>query len=337
MKPKPGTIGLIVFLCAALGAYWLFTAHGVDAPASPEKSANEPTLVSVQIGTIQRVTLHRYVTGYGTVAPAPATAAQPAADAPLAAPTAGVVAGVNVAAGRHVRKGEVLMTLNSGSVTVAYAEEEAARQQKLYAEHNTSLKMLQNAETQLALLRVTSPLTGTVVSLNVKPGEAVDAKTVVAEVIDLKRLVVKTAVPEWEANELKAGEPVEALTQPPVYAKLSFISPTVDTTNGTVTAWAALPAHSGLRPGRYAALRIVTATHANCLAVPEASVVTEENGKSVLWLVHGREAVQMPVQTGFRENGRVEVRGTGLKAGDTVVTVGAYGLPKKTQIRVVKQ
>ena len=82
-------------------------------------------------------------------------------------------------------------------------------------------------------------------------------------------------------------------------------------------------------------LRIVTAVHTNCLAAPEESVVTDESGHSVIALVNGDEATQTPVQTGFRENGWVEVEGTGLKEGDTVVTVGAYGLPEKTQIQVV--
>ncbi len=335
MKPKFGTIGLIVFLGAGLGAYWLITKRG-DSPVSRTESAKATTLVSVRIGAIKQLTLHRHITGYGTVAPAPATARQPAADAPLAPCTAGVVAEVNVAEAELVRKGEVLMSLDSGSTTAAYAKEEVARQKQLYAEHNTSLKKLQNAEAKLALLHVTSPLSGTVVSLNVKPGAAVDVKTVVAEVMDLKRLVVKTAVPEWEADELKVDEPVRVLCRPPVSAKLSFVSPTVNTADGTVSAWAALPANSGLRPGRYVGLRIVTATHANCLAVPQESVVTHENGKSVISLVRGNEAVQVPVRIGLSENGWVEVKGAGLKAGSTVVTVGAYGLPKKTRIRVVK-
>ncbi len=58
-------------------------------------------------------------------------------------------------------------------------------------------------------------------------------------------------------------------------------------------------------------------------------------GQSVISLVKGDEAAQTPVQTGFRENGWVEVEGTGLKEGDSVVTVGAYGLPEKTKIQVV--
>ena len=194
---------------------------------------------------------------------------------------------------------------------------------------------MQDAEAQLASLQVVAPLSGTVVRLNVKPGEAVDVNTVVAEVMDLNRLAVSDRHSAAQAGELKTGEEVQVLTEPPVTAALSFVSPAVDTNSGTVRVWAALPADSGLRPGQFVPLRIVTAVHTNCLAAPEESVVTDENGNSVIALVNGDEAMQTPVQTGFRENGWVEIEGNGLKAGDTVVTVGAYGLPEKTQIQVV--
>ena len=81
-------------------------------------------------------------------------------------------------------------------------------------------------------------------------------------------------------------------------------------------------------------MRIATTVHTNCLAVPAESVVTDESGKSVIALVTGDEADQMPVQTGLRENGLVEISAPELKVGDTVVTVGAYGLPEKTKITV---
>ena len=64
------------------------------------------------------------------------------------------------------------------------------------------------------------------------------------------------------------------------------------------------------------------------------SVVTDESGKSTVALVKGDEAAQTPVQTGLRENGWVEITAPELKTGDVIVTVGAYGLPDKTKIRV---
>jgi membrane fusion protein, multidrug efflux system len=336
MKRKQIIIGTIVVLCVGLGVYELIKSPKASYDSDEETvQENVPPLVAVQVGALKRMTLHRYITGYGTVEPAPATVDQPAAGAQLAAPSGGVVARVNVVEGQHVERGDVLMELNSGTATADYAEQEAERQKTLYAQHNTSLKNLQDAETQLALLRVIAPISGTVTRLNVKPGAAVDVSTVVAEVMDLNRLAVSVQIPAAEAMDLKSGEEVQVLTQPPVTATLSFISPAVDPKTGTVFTWALLPADSGLRPGQFVQLKIVTAVHTDCLAAPAESVVTDIKGQSVISLVKGDEAAQTPVQTDFRENGWVEVEGNGLKEGDSVVTVGAYGLPDKTKIQVV--
>lgn len=332
MKPKQIVIGLIVVLCGGLGLFALLRSHRAPSASGEEEMA--PTVVSVQSGALKRMTLHRYVAGYGTIEPAPASATEPAADAPLAAPAAGVVARVNVVEGQRVNKGDVLVELNAGGVTLDYAEQEVVRQKKLYAERNTALRNLQNAEAQLALLQVIAPLSGTVARVNVKPGAAVDLTTVVAEVIDLNRLAARVDIPVSEAGELVAGQEVQVLTEPPVTTALSFVSPAVDTNNGTVLARALLPADSGLRPGQFVRLRVVTGVHTNCLAAPGESVVTDESGKSVIALVKGDEAIRMPVQTGWRENGWIEIAAPELKAGDAVVTVGAYGLPQKTRIRV---
>jgi len=260
---------------------------------------------------------------------------QPAAGATLAAPVAGVVAKVNVIAGQQVKKGDVLAELNSGAMTVDSAEQEVERQKQLYAQQNASLKNLQSAEAQLASLRVVAPLSGTVTRVNVKAGESVDVNTAMAEVIDLNRLAVSAAIPAAEAKDLKTGEEVQVLTDPPASATLAFISPAVDAASGTVLTRATLAADSGLRPGQFVQLKIVTAVHANCLAAPAEGVVTDEDGKSVIAVVKSDEAAQTPVQTDLRENGWVEISGTGLKAGDSVVTIGAYGLPEKTKIRVL--
>ena len=337
MKRKQIIIGSVVVLCFALGIYALIKSSHAASDSDEEGGApeNMPSVVSVQTGTLQRMTLHRYVAGYGMVEAAPATTDQPAAGAQLAAPSSGVVAKVKVIEGQHVEKGDVLVELNSSSATADYAAQEVARQKMLYAQHNTSLKALQDAEGQLALLQVAAPVAGTVTRLTVKPGEAVDVNTVVAEVVDLNRLAVSAQIPAAEALDLKAGEEVRVLIEPPVTATLSFVSPAVDPKTGSVLARALLPADIGLRPGQFVKLKIITAVHNDCLAAPDVSAVTDINGHSIISLAKGDEAMQTPVQTGFRENGWVEVAGAGLKEGDSVVTVGAYGLPDKTKIQVV--
>jgi multidrug efflux pump subunit AcrA (membrane-fusion protein) len=321
----------IVVIAAGLGIYAFIKSRGPEAAPDEEKTTS---IVTVQTGVLTNVTLHRYVEGYGTVEPVPATADQPAAGAMLAAPVAGVVVKVNAIIGQQVKKGDVLAELNSGALTVDSAEQEVERQKQLYAQQNTSLKNLQTAEAQLASLRIIAPLSGTVTRLNVKAGESVDVNTAVAEVIDLNRLAVSAAIPAAESKDLKTGQDVQVLTDPPATTTLAFISPAVDPASGTVLTRATLAANSGLRPGQFVQLKIVTTVHANCLAAPAESVVTDESGHSVIALVKGDEAARTPVQTNLRENGWVEISGTGLKAGDSVVTVGAYGLPEKTKIRV---
>ncbi len=335
MKQKSTLIKFIVATGFSLCSWAFVNSFDITRAAGADNTDANAPVVSVQVGKLKRMTLHRYVTGYGSVGPAPASTDKPAADAPLAAPMAGVVAKVKVVAGQQVKQGEVLIELNSGVMTFDLAKQELERQKKLYDQHNTSLKALQDARAQLDSLRVTAPLSGTVTRLNVKPGQAVDANTIVAEVMDLKRLAVRADIPAAEANRLKMGESMQVLTDPVVNTTLSFVSSTIDSSNDTVMIRADLPADSGLRSGQFISLRVVTGVHTNCLTAPGESVVTDINGQSTISRIHGDEATQVSVKTGFSETGRVEVSGTGLTAGDSVVTVGAYGLPAETKIQII--
>lgn len=340
MKRKHIIIGIVV-VCAALGLYALSRLQGPAAGGGDSDDEEQPTdksiesIIPVQVGTLKRMTLHQYVTGYGSVDAAPATAGQPAAGGPLSAPGAGTVAKVNVIAGQQVSKGDVLVELNSSSATDDYAKDEVERQEQLLAQQNTSLKNVQDAKAQLASLQVVAPVSGTVTSINVQPGQSVDTTTIIADVIDLNRLAVSAKIPEAQAAQLQTGQEVQVLTRPPITASLLLVNPQVNADDGTVTAWASLPADSGLRPGQFVQFRIVTATHTNCLAAPAESVVTDDSGNSTISLVNDDEATQTNVQTGFRENGWVELTAPDFKEGTSVVTVGAYGLPPQTKIKIV--
>ncbi len=345
MKSKPLLI-LGIALCLVLGIFAFVKWRGSGGQKSTDDASDDkvPTMVAVQTDTLRRMTLHNYVNGYGVVEAAPAAGRRSAAGGILAAPGAGVVAQVDVVAGQKVKKGEVLVKLNSATATFDYAKAEVERQQRLFAQQNTSQKNLQDAEAQLASLEVVAPVAGTVTRLDVQPGQAVDVNAPVAEVIDLNRLAVATKIPESQAGGLKVGEEVQipdAGGKPangqnaPTTTKLAYVSPAVDATDGTISAWAVLPKDSGLRPGEFVPVKIVTETRSDCLVAPDESVVNDNNGNSVIARVKGVEATQVRVQTGLQEDHWIEITGTNLQAGDSVVTVGAYGLPDQTQIKIV--
>jgi membrane fusion protein (multidrug efflux system) len=290
--------------------------------------------------------LRGYVTAYGTVEPEP-PGERPAASARVASSVPGVVAAVKCVEGERVEKGAVLFQLDSraADVTVESARQNFERQQKLMQVDGTSQKALQEAgqqlaaaRTQQALLVVQSPLSGTVTRANVKPGEAVDLNTVLAEVIDLDRLVVSASVPSAELTALKAGQLAEVLddkSASPVIGPLTYIGAQVDAKTGTAPVRVALAGNSGLRPGQFVTLRIVSGERKDCLAVPLESVVKDSEGDTVIALVQNDTAVQKRVKAGLRDGGLVEIEAEGLQADMQVVAEGAYGLPKETKVRVL--
>lgn len=328
-------------------------ADADDKPVGEEKVITE---VPVHVGKVTMVTLHDYVVGYGMVEPEPAGSGHPAAGAKLTSPTAGVVIETPCVEGQRVKKGDLIFRLDSRAADAAVEvnEKNLARQQQLIIVEGTSKKALLDAEQQLAaarvqqaLLRMESPVSGVVVRYNARAGEAVDTTTVLAEIIDLDRLVATVRIPTAEAERLATNQPVEisvgrsaaslAVTSfNTALGTVVFVSPQVDATTDTVLVRASIPTGSSFRPGQFVAARIVCETRTNRLAVPVESVFTTD-GASVLALVEGGKAIQKPVKTGLREGGLVEVEGDGLTEGMTIVTVGAYALPKETKIRVLEK
>ena len=319
-------------------------------PTSEEEGAKMSTEVAVQVTNVTRTTLRAHVEAYGTVEPEPAGGGKPAGAARLATPVAGVVMAVPAKEGEQIEAGAVIVKLDDRLAlsNLALAEQQFERQKKLLTVEGTSLKAFQEASqqlaaarAQLALVQLTTPLAGTVARINVQPGQVVDLNTVVAEVVDLSRCVVTAGIPTSEAVAIKAGLGAEILIgnsdKPAARGSVSFISPSVDPKTGTVLVRVTVPPDAGLRPGQFARVRIVSEERANRLAVPIESVVTDVEGHSVIAVVEGDNALQRPVKAGLRDGGLVEVEGDGLKEGDTVVTVGAYGLPKATKVKIAGQ
>jgi membrane fusion protein, multidrug efflux system len=339
------TLPSLFALLGAAGALGL----GGCKPGAQEDETKVTTEVAVQVGKVTRATLRAHVEAYGTVEPEPAGGGKPAGAARLAAPAPGIVTVVPAKEGERVEAGAVIVKLDDRAALaqLTLAEQQMERQNMLKESGGTSEKAVQEAAQQLAaaraqiaLVQLATPLAGTVARINVQPGQAVDMNTVVAEVVDLNRLVVSAGIPVSQISALKTGQAAQIYTgdddQPVATGKVSFISPSVNEKTGAALVRVAVPPDAGLRPGQFARLRIVSEERAGRLAVPLESVVTDVEGHSVVAVVEGDMASQKPVKVGVRDGGLVEIESEGLKEGDTVVTVGAYGLPKETKVRVIQ-
>jgi membrane fusion protein (multidrug efflux system) len=321
------------------------------------------TEVAVQVGTVTKADLRARVEAYGMVEPEPAKSGHPGGGAKLAAPVAGIVVAMHVIEGQSVKAGDVVVELDDRIAQAAvdkarhalvFAQQVVDRQVRVLTFGGTTMQAKQEADQRLAAARaelasalaaiaqvqLASPLDGVVARISVQPGQSVDLNTVVAEVIDLKRLVATVSVPADEATQLRAGQTADIFTdnakKPAATGTVSFVSPSVDLKTAAALVRLALPEKSGLRPGQFVGARIVTEELTGRLVVPRDSVVKADDAE-VIYVVEGNKAVQMPVKTGLRDGGVIEVAAEGLKEGDTIVTVGAYGLPKETKIKITNR
>jgi len=331
--------------------------------AVPKEEEKVDTEVAVQVGTVTKADLRARVEAYGMVEPEPAKTGHPGGGAKLAAPIAGIVVAMHVVEGQSVKAGDVVVELDDRMAQAAvdkarhilvFAQQVADRQGRLLTFGGTTLQAKQDAEQRLAAARaelaaaqaaiaqvqLATPLDGVVARINVQPGQSVDLNTVVAEVIDLKRLVATVSVPTDEAVQLKVGQSADIYAdnarKPATTASVSFVSPSVDLKTGAAPVRLALPEESGLRPGQFVRARIVTEELTGRLVVPRESVVKVDDER-VIYMVKDDKAIQMPVKTGLRDGNLIEVEAEGLKEGDTIVTVGAYGLPKETKVKITKR
>ena len=365
-----GVVGLLAVGVVTL-IIWL-TRRSESTAAAASEETQQPTEVAVTVGKITRATLRAYVTGFGTVEPEPATSGQPPGSAKIGSPVAGLLAESHAVEGQRISKGTVLFQLDSRVADVQvqkarqaadFAERALDRQKKLLEVDATSQRLYQeadaqaqaarnelaNAEAQRALLTIHAPIDGTVTRVLAKPGDSIDVTTVLAEMVDLDRLVVSAKIRSTEIAVLHRGlhvdaspgrpeAPEQTTTAGTVGATVSYISSAVDPATDTVIVRASLPRQSILRPGQFVTVRILYDEHRDRLAVPIDSVVTDANGAGAfIAVVNDSTATKRSVKVGFRDSGLVEIDGADLREGTPIVTSGAYGLPEKTRIKPITQ
>lgn len=339
------------------------------APAGEDEGGADPAPnVSVTVAPVVRTTLRGYVSGWGTVAPESATATRPPANAAVAAPVAGLISAIECREGERVQQGATLFRLDSRVVdmsverarqAVEFAESVVERQERLGPGEATSQRAYQDARQRLMaaqaeldaariqrqFLDVKAPIDGTVMRVSAKLGDAIDPSTVLAELIDLDRLVVNAAVRSVDIAEVTEGQRVELSpgvapgaptndAAPSVTATVDYIGAQVDSATDTVLVRARVPATGGLRPGQFVNVRILTDERPDRLAVPVDSIVQGPDGPEVA-IVEGDTAVRTSVTPGLTEGGLTEIEGDGMREGMSVVVQGAYGLPPRTNVTII--
>ncbi|MDM7926624.1 MAG: efflux RND transporter periplasmic adaptor subunit [bacterium] len=202
------------------------------------------------------------------------------------------------------------------------------------------------AELNLAYASVTAPISGRAGGLLVKKGNVVRANDAALVVIHQMRPIrVRFAVPENQLGRIRryaASEPLAAVVRPArggdgpeIRGRLLFVDNEVDAGTGTVTLKAEFPnADMALWPGQFVDVELVLTIERNALTVPDAAVVTGQEGTFVYVVTAEGRAEKRNVRVD-RILGGAAVIAEGLRGGETVVTDGQMRLIPGAAVEVL--
>lgn len=170
-----------------------------------------------------------------------------------------------------------------------------------------------------------SPISGRVTSMKVSLGAFVQPETELFRVADPRQIQIDAAVGSADASRLVAGD--KAIVELPdgrtVEAHVRAVTPTLS--GETRAATAVLDVIGGvLQPGLAVRVRMIPSRGAtsNAIVVPEEAVQSV-NGRDVVFVRTANGFKAMPITTGQRSAGRIEIA-SGLEAGRAIATRNAF-------------
>lgn len=343
---------------AALAALLLLvTACGDRGKPGAGKDGDKPAEDPVIPVEVAKATRQAIVASYAGTASLEAER-----EAQVVAKTSGVLLRLQVEEGDRVREGQVLAQLDPERPRLEVARAEAdlrrlenefRRSQELFEAKLVSSeahdRIRFNLETQraawelakleLSYTSITAPIDGVISQRLVKEGNFIQLQAPLFRIDDFDPLQAVLNVPERELGTMRPGlkvaMAVDAVPGAAFEGTVARVSPVVDSGTGTFRVTCEFRDDSGrLKSGMFGRLSVVYDQRAEVLVVPREAVL-EDGSEPAVFVVRDGKAVRVPVRTGTRSGGVVEVL-EGVADGDAVVTVGAATLRDGTRVQVLE-
>lgn len=221
--------------------------------------------------------------------------------------------------------------LDTSAAAVAVAEARYAASLNAVEEKLATIRIRRSelalAHDMLKHATIRAPFDGLIQTRQAASGAFVRVGDPIVTLVRIDPLRFRGTVPERRAMQLREGQQVRVILaglSAPITTRVSRISPALEEFSRSLVFEADLPNPDGrLRSGLFAEAEVVVDTDAEALAIPVSSVV-EFAGLEKVWVVSEGEAREVPVRTGRREQGLVEIL-SGLEAGTSLLLRGAEG------------
>ena len=326
--------------------------QGADNGDSEEDQDDTPA-IPVETSTATRADI---VAMYSGTAPIEAFA-----DATVIAKVGGEVREILVEEGDDVKVGQLLARLDGDRLRLE-ARQAEANLQKLQRDFQRNVDLKERglisegdfekikyemdaleathslASLELSYTRIQAPIDGVISERFVKVGNTIDVNAPTFQVTSLEPLISYLHVPEREYRRIARGQAaqieIDALQSAEFAAAVARISPVVDPETGTfkITIEVSDPTRR-LKPGMFGRINIVYDMHADALQVPRSAII-DEAGESAVFVVEDDVAHRRVVETGYSEDGFVEIL-DGLFEHEHFVTVGQAGLKEGSKVSII--
>jgi membrane fusion protein, multidrug efflux system len=271
--------------------------------------------------------------------------------------TSNTVMAIRFDEGQRVRRGTVLVQLDSAQAAAELAEAEAAlaESRKKYARGQdlslqqalsgaeldqleaalkTSQARVAAAQARLNDTVIRAPFDGRTGFRRLSVGSLIAPGTVITTLDDASVIKLEFTVPQTFLHVLDEGLQVEATTSGlpgrTFTGRVATLGSRVDPVTRSIAVRAELPNPEGLiKPGMFMNVALC-GEESPALLVPEAALVPEQ-GRTYVFVVADGVASRREVTTGRRHPGQVEVV-AGLKEGERVIVAGSQKVRDGTSV-----
>lgn len=276
----------------------------------------------------------------------------------LSLEVAGTVSAIRFESGATVKKGDILVELESkveraqlasANARRQLAAETLARNEKLVAtgtlaaaQLDTDQAVMKSAtsdiaalEAQIARKTLRAPFDGKLGIRAINLGQYLAAGTLVTDIETPEAQYVDFTLPQARLAEVSVGTPVRFTVEggkEPIAGTVSAIDPTVNPVTRSLKLRASAPAAGNrLRPGMFVQVAVVLPEKRKVVAIPATALVRASYGNSVFVVEPapngkaGKVARQKFVRSGEMRGDFIAID-TGLADGEEVVIAGAFKL-----------
>ncbi len=296
---KIGTIvAVVVIVAVTAGAVMLISGSkksggGPGGRNFPQGMSSRDTVYSVITMDARKTTLKDFIMTNGEVETQSSIEVFPS--------IGGKVVEMNVSLGSSVRKGDVIAKIDPSEPGSYYA-----------------------------LSPVTAPISGSILSAPVRTGAKVYVSSVITTIGDVENLQVTAKIPERYVASLvpglKAEILLEAYPDTVFAATVTRVSPVLDPATRTKEIILNFDRRdSRINAGMFAKVKLYTVDYSGSVAVPQDSVVENNDAKYLFVVKSDGTAEKREITTGKSVDGYIQVT-DGISEGDKVVIEGMLSL-----------